>query len=973
MGEWDGRLAQGSGRRCAGKWVERLNDAPGDSTIALCEELRASGAVAVISNLLTHEAAQIHQLAIYLVGNLASDAVDPHADVSKRELKQAGAFDHLLPYLFSTDEATLLPALVAIQNVCLEIEYVNKLRGAGGIKRLQHIVGLADPQLRQYAQGCLDNVRAVTIIDTMQRKVGKTEAEATRVLEVFVHRWRARRAAGVHARALASKVEQRPLPTTPAVRWDYSGGSAKVDAHDVGLTRPPPPLAKVGVATSISTTNEPMQSSDPRGALVAKSVNASTAVEARPARDSKVGWGSSVASLASRSRRFRSVGSAASLQPLNDLEIASHVPPIAAPPCMQALGIDGVESSSPKAILQPLLSVTPASAEPAPEPPSEDLPLEMSSISDISISSVLARRAYRWGENTQARRGAAAVGVATRTHSVILRGCLRRWHRWSDVGKEQKKSLDHRTLVMQLHLGLRKWRLWVTVTQRRAREMGLRARAVQLRAAVRSRIAAWRRWAADTCRLGAAVQRQQLHLHESQAATAHQARCVSRDFHLWTCVAKLRARMLGRLRNALAKWQEAELTAGFCAWCFHVAHAIASDTTPAVLRELRRLSDTHVQRLRLRRGWSWLYARVMAKDALRSEMAARRRAALSRHQAANFLWRTQAIGAVFCALTVLSERAKQQRAIERAFAQIAHRRTCKLLGHAHRTWRHRATQIADWRERRPILTARASWYDRDMCLRHGWRALLLPKILARFELAWTQFHRAKPSRLLSRGWAAWHGMCMATAERQAVSLSIAQRVFSLRARVAARGLAAALRRWKRRRRNCYLYSLNLKDGAQSSGYGRRNRLELKPHERWHLQGSRSRMRELQVVGSESGKAARWDSEVTSFAERRHARHARLEVLHELALASRLDVEGLGCARIPVRRHDELELCLPPIGSPGAVRHGHAALPQRAAAPAGRHDIGDIDGLIDAANHFLASKWTRALTFQSDPACNHLSF
>jgi hypothetical protein len=114
------------------------------------------------------------------------------------------------------------------------------------------------------------------------------------------------------------------------------------------------------------------------------------------------------------------------------------------------------------------------------------------------------------------------------------------------------------------------------------------------------------------------------------------------------------------LRNALAKWKEAELNAGFCAWCFHVAHAAASGTTPAVLRELRRLSDTHVQSSRLRRGWSWLHARVMAKDALRSEMAARRRAAMSRHQAANFLWRTQAIGAVFCALTVLSERAKRQ-------------------------------------------------------------------------------------------------------------------------------------------------------------------------------------------------------------------------------------------------------------------------------------------------------------------------
>ena len=973
----------------------RLEKAPGDSAIALCGELRASGAVAVISNLLTHEAAQIHQLAINLVGNLVSGAVDPHADLSKRELKQARAFDHLLPYLFSTDEATLLPTLVAIQSMCLEIEYVNKLRGAGGIKRLQHIAGLAAPQLRQYAQGCLDNARAVTIIDTMQRKVWKTEAEATTVLEVFVRRWRARRADGVHASALASKVEhhrveQRPLPMTPAERWIPPGGSARGahdDAHDVGSTRPPPPLAKVGVVTSISTTNALMRSSDARGALVAKSVHASTAVEAKPARGSKVGWGSSVASLASRSRRFSSVGSAASLQPFNDLEIASHVPPIAAPPCLQALGIDVVvesrgidvmvESSSPKVIFQPLLSVTPASAEPAPKPPSEDLPLEVSSISDISISSVLARRAYRWGENTQVRRGAAAVGVATRTHYVALRGCLRRWHRWSDVGKEQKKSLDHRTLVVQLHLALRKWRLWVTVTQRRAREMGLRARAVQLRAAVRSRMAAWRQWAADTCRLGAAVQRKQLQLLLGQAATAHhearQARCVSRALHLWTCVAHLRAQMLGRLRNALAKWKEAELNAGFCAWCFHVAHAAASGTTPAVLRELRRLSDTHVQSSRLRRGWSWLHARVMAKDALRSEMAARRRAAMSRHQAANFLWRTQAIGAVFCALTVLSERAKRQRGIERASAQIAHRRTCKLLGHGHCTWRHRATQLSEWRERQPILTARASWYYRDMCLRHGWRALLLPKILARFELAWTQFHRAKPSRLLSRGWSAWHGMCLATAERQAVSLSIAQRVFSLRARVAARGVAAALRRWKRRRRNCYLYSLNLKDGAQSSGYGanggygRRNRLELKPHERWHLQGSHSRMRELQVEGSERGKAARWDSEVASFAERRHARHARLEVLHELALASRLDAKGLDSARIP----DELELCLPPIGSPGAVRHGHAALPQRAAAPAGRHNIGDIDGLIDAANHFL--KRTRALTFQSDPARNHLSF
>ena len=146
----------------------RWDDAEGDSAVALCAELRAIGAVPVICNLLAHETAQVHQLAIYIVGNLAAGAVDPLVDLSKRELKEAGAFDLLLRHLFSTDKATLLLALCAIQNVCVEIEYVDKLKAAGGMERLQHIVGLADPQLCQFAQGCFDNVRTVVAINAMQ-------------------------------------------------------------------------------------------------------------------------------------------------------------------------------------------------------------------------------------------------------------------------------------------------------------------------------------------------------------------------------------------------------------------------------------------------------------------------------------------------------------------------------------------------------------------------------------------------------------------------------------------------------------------------------------------------------------------------------------------------------------------------------------------------------------------------------------
>eukprot|EP00900_Chrysochromulina_parva_P013397 jgi/Chrpa1/22058/Chrysochromulina_OHIO_Genome00006594-RA len=136
--------------------------ASGDSAISLCAELRANGAVAVISNLLTHDAQQVHQLAINLVGSLASTALDPQAGLSSGLLKQAGAFDHLLRHLMTTkDDTTLLYALIAIQNMCTDIECVDKLKEAGGAARLQHIIGLADPRLLEYAQGCLANVRIV--------------------------------------------------------------------------------------------------------------------------------------------------------------------------------------------------------------------------------------------------------------------------------------------------------------------------------------------------------------------------------------------------------------------------------------------------------------------------------------------------------------------------------------------------------------------------------------------------------------------------------------------------------------------------------------------------------------------------------------------------------------------------------------------------------------------------------------------
>ena len=189
--------------------AELLDKASDDTSDALRAELRGMGAVAVISKLLTHEAKQIHQLAINIAGSLAATALDPQAGLSNSLLKQAGAFDHLLRHLLTTkDDTTLLYALIAIQNMCVEIEYVNKLKAAGGIKRLQHIVGQTDPQLRQFAQCCLDNARTVVVIDAMQKasrtqRMTKIDYMTTRdeagkyLAHAYVRRWRARRATTV--------------------------------------------------------------------------------------------------------------------------------------------------------------------------------------------------------------------------------------------------------------------------------------------------------------------------------------------------------------------------------------------------------------------------------------------------------------------------------------------------------------------------------------------------------------------------------------------------------------------------------------------------------------------------------------------------------------------------------------------------------------------------------------------------------
>ena len=140
-----------------------VNDSYDSEAVALCEYLRAAGGVKLIVRLLGSPISTVHQMAIMLVGNLASSAVDPHATKSKDVLKAEGAFCLLLPYMFSEDDMTLAYTLGALQNVCTEIEYVEQLEKAGGLERLQALIERKDPQLKSFVDGCLRNVRTTKV------------------------------------------------------------------------------------------------------------------------------------------------------------------------------------------------------------------------------------------------------------------------------------------------------------------------------------------------------------------------------------------------------------------------------------------------------------------------------------------------------------------------------------------------------------------------------------------------------------------------------------------------------------------------------------------------------------------------------------------------------------------------------------------------------------------------------------------
>ena len=212
-----------------GDLAQIMDTSYGDDAEALCEYLRVAGGVKLVAQCLASPDPAIHQSALLLIGNLASEAVDPNASATKALLKRFRAFERMLAHLFSSDWMTLVYALGAVQNTCTEIDYVELMQEMGAVQRLQELVHAGDAQLEQYAKGCLANMRQTILVAATKRQMEtQIRSAATIYVQNGVRRWLARQTVNKlrKERLLATVPESQkklltsfglaPTPSTPA-------------------------------------------------------------------------------------------------------------------------------------------------------------------------------------------------------------------------------------------------------------------------------------------------------------------------------------------------------------------------------------------------------------------------------------------------------------------------------------------------------------------------------------------------------------------------------------------------------------------------------------------------------------------------------------------------------------------------------------------------------------------------------------
>lgn len=95
----------------------------GENGRLLGEAMRETGGLITLSWMLSDADLQRLQIALFLLANLASDAVDPDSEKTKNMLLQCGTEYRLIPCMNHEDIEVVTYTLAFVQNLCHDFEW----------------------------------------------------------------------------------------------------------------------------------------------------------------------------------------------------------------------------------------------------------------------------------------------------------------------------------------------------------------------------------------------------------------------------------------------------------------------------------------------------------------------------------------------------------------------------------------------------------------------------------------------------------------------------------------------------------------------------------------------------------------------------------------------------------------------------------------------------------------------------------
>jgi hypothetical protein len=147
--------------RCAGitdlaRLIESVYD---DDAAMLGDFMRECGGVDLIIEYIADPSVEVQQRALMVMGNMVSDAVDPHASATKELFVQSGGADVLLPLLEAKDWVTQMYACACCQNLAEDAAFSRVMQKRGTMKVLTRLLKHPQQRVVRFAAGAAKNLQ----------------------------------------------------------------------------------------------------------------------------------------------------------------------------------------------------------------------------------------------------------------------------------------------------------------------------------------------------------------------------------------------------------------------------------------------------------------------------------------------------------------------------------------------------------------------------------------------------------------------------------------------------------------------------------------------------------------------------------------------------------------------------------------------------------------------------------------------